>query len=181
MLVWRKAMRTAIWSVVAAFALVVAIGVRDAAACPGCGCGGECKAEGKECPCKAKGMDSPECKAKKAGLAAAADTCGGDCKCGCKDGKACDCAASGDKCGKDCKCGCQEGKPCTCPGAASAVASGTVPAGMIGKDATCPVSGEKFKIAAGTTFSEYQGTTYYFCCAGCKPRFDKEPAKYAKK
>ena len=26
--------------------------------------------------------------------------------------------------------------------------------------------------------SEYNGQTYYFCCAGCKRSFDKEPAKY---
>jgi YHS domain-containing protein len=26
--------------------------------------------------------------------------------------------------------------------------------------------------------SEFEGTTYYFCCPGCKSKFDKEPAKY---
>jgi YHS domain-containing protein len=26
--------------------------------------------------------------------------------------------------------------------------------------------------------SEYQGQTYYFCAAGCKRAFDKEPEKY---
>jgi len=30
--------------------------------------------------------------------------------------------------------------------------------------------------AAGT--SEYNGQTYYFCSAGCKKSFDKEPEKY---
>jgi YHS domain-containing protein len=25
---------------------------------------------------------------------------------------------------------------------------------------------------------EYQGQTYYFCAAGCKRAFDKEPEKY---
>lgn len=29
-------------------------------------------------------------------------------------------------------------------------------------------------------FSDYKGKRYYFCCPGCKPAFDKEPAKYAK-
>ena len=33
------------------------------------------------------------------------------------------------------------------------------------------------KKAAG--FSDYKGIRYYFCCAGCKPSFDKNPAKYA--
>lgn len=28
--------------------------------------------------------------------------------------------------------------------------------------------------------SEYQGQTYYFCSAGCKKSFDKEPQKYIK-
>jgi YHS domain-containing protein len=26
--------------------------------------------------------------------------------------------------------------------------------------------------------SEYQGKSYYFCCAGCKKRFDANPAQY---
>lgn len=39
-----------------------------------------------------------------------------------------------------------------------------------------PIASEKK--AAG--FSDYKGTRYYFCCGGCKPAFDKNPAKYAK-
>ena len=27
---------------------------------------------------------------------------------------------------------------------------------------------------------EYKGKTYYFCCSGCKPMFDKNPQKYIK-
>jgi YHS domain-containing protein len=34
------------------------------------------------------------------------------------------------------------------------------------------------KTAAGK--SEYQGQTYYFCSAGCKKAFDKEPLKYVR-
>ncbi len=44
----------------------------------------------------------------------------------------------------------------------------------------CPVTHEKIasvKAAAGS--STYKGKTYYFCCSGCKPMFDKTPAKYA--
>ncbi len=33
------------------------------------------------------------------------------------------------------------------------------------------------KAAAG--FSDYKGKRYYFCCGGCKPAFDKNPAKFA--
>ena len=45
----------------------------------------------------------------------------------------------------------------------------------------CPVTGDKIastKVAVG--HSTFKGTTYYFCCAGCKPRFDKDPAKFVK-
>jgi YHS domain-containing protein len=46
----------------------------------------------------------------------------------------------------------------------------------------CAVTGEKVasvKASAGT--STYKGKTYYFCCAGCKPEFDKNPGFYAGK
>ena len=35
-------------------------------------------------------------------------------------------------------------------------------------------------VDASTPKSVYQGKTYYFCCAACKPMFDKNPAKYVK-
>lgn len=47
--------------------------------------------------------------------------------------------------------------------------------------AVCPVMKNKIpdiKKAAGK--SVYKGKTYYFCCKGCKPQFDANPAKYAK-
>jgi YHS domain-containing protein len=47
--------------------------------------------------------------------------------------------------------------------------------------AVCPVMGTKIPDvtkAAGKTV--YKGKTYYFCCAGCKPAFDKNPEKYIK-
>jgi YHS domain-containing protein len=28
--------------------------------------------------------------------------------------------------------------------------------------------------------AEYKGQTYYFCCAGCKVAFEKDPEKYLK-
>lgn len=43
------------------------------------------------------------------------------------------------------------------------------------KDPVC--GGEVTPQSAGAT-SEYKGTTYYFCCSGCKRSFDKEPEKY---
>ena len=44
---------------------------------------------------------------------------------------------------------------------------------------TCPVSGESFKKSEFTESMDYEGTTYYFCCAGCKDKFEKNPEKYA--
>jgi P-type Cu+ transporter len=46
------------------------------------------------------------------------------------------------------------------------------------RDPVCGMQVDEQK-AAGK--SEYQGTTYYFCCAGCKQRFDQEPDRYTKK
>jgi YHS domain-containing protein len=34
------------------------------------------------------------------------------------------------------------------------------------------------EIATAHFTSEYAGKTYYFCAAGCKRSFDKEPGKY---
>lgn len=47
--------------------------------------------------------------------------------------------------------------------------------------AQCPVTGERIAlITSATAKSTFQGKTYYFCCPGCKPKFDKDPAKYVK-
>ncbi len=45
----------------------------------------------------------------------------------------------------------------------------------------CPVTGDTIASAkAAVGHSTYQGKTYYFCCADCKSKFDKNPAKYIK-
>jgi YHS domain-containing protein len=49
-----------------------------------------------------------------------------------------------------------------------------------GTKATCPVTGEEFAIAKDTVHVEYKGKHVYFCCAGCKKAFDKDPDKYTK-
>jgi len=41
-----------------------------------------------------------------------------------------------------------------------------------------PVCHMEVDIATAHYQSEYQGTTYYFCAAGCKTRFDKDPERY---
>ncbi|MCC7433284.1 MAG: YHS domain-containing protein [Methanoregulaceae archaeon] len=45
------------------------------------------------------------------------------------------------------------------------------------------MSDHKVNIAKATKekmFADYKGRRYFFCCAGCKPAFSKDPAKYAK-
>ncbi len=44
-----------------------------------------------------------------------------------------------------------------------------------------PVCGMDVDPKTATEKSEYQGKTYYFCSAGCKKSFDKEPQKYVGK
>lgn len=46
---------------------------------------------------------------------------------------------------------------------------------------TCPVSGSSFNKSEAFGSKEYNGKTYYFCCAGCKEKFEKDPEKYTKK
>jgi YHS domain-containing protein len=49
--------------------------------------------------------------------------------------------------------------------------------------AECPVmTGSKVAKAdaeAAGLFRDYQGNRYWFCCAGCGPLFDANPAQYA--
>ena len=44
-------------------------------------------------------------------------------------------------------------------------------------DPVCKMTIDEKK-AAGK--SEYNGTTYYFCAAVCKAKFDADPSKYVK-
>ena len=45
--------------------------------------------------------------------------------------------------------------------------------------AVCPVMGSKIPdVTKAAGKSVYKGKTYYFCCASCKPLFDKNPEKY---
>ena len=49
--------------------------------------------------------------------------------------------------------------------------------------AECPVMPgrhvAKAKAGAKGWVREYNGRTYWLCCAGCVPKFDADPAKYA--
>jgi len=44
----------------------------------------------------------------------------------------------------------------------------------------CPVTGTETTPSEASGKMEYEGKTYYFCCAGCKPEFEKDPQKYLK-
>ncbi len=46
------------------------------------------------------------------------------------------------------------------------------------EEATCPVSGRSVKVNEKTDWTVYKGEVYYFCCAGCKPRFLSNPSGY---
>ena len=43
-----------------------------------------------------------------------------------------------------------------------------------------PICGMSVDIATAEFRSEYQGTPYYFCCAGCQHRFEKESSRHGK-
>lgn len=42
-----------------------------------------------------------------------------------------------------------------------------------------PICGMTVDVVAAKHKSEFRGDAYYFCCAGCKQTFDKQPDKYA--
>jgi YHS domain-containing protein len=44
-------------------------------------------------------------------------------------------------------------------------------------DPVCRMEVDPRKAAAQST---YQGRTYYFCCPGCKARFDRDPESFLK-
>jgi len=47
--------------------------------------------------------------------------------------------------------------------------------------ATDPVCGMSVEIKTAKHLSDFQGQTFYFCCAGCKQSFDQSPEKYLKR
>lgn len=45
---------------------------------------------------------------------------------------------------------------------------------------TDPVCGMQVDERTAAGRSEHEGQTYYFCSAGCKEKFDQDPARYAR-
>ena len=67
--------------------------------------------------------------------------------------------------------GCKKSEPAA-PPESEEVASAEI------EQTTCPMMG---KAINKNMFTEYNGKKVYFCCAGCKPKFEKDPEKYIAK
>jgi xanthine dehydrogenase accessory factor len=50
---------------------------------------------------------------------------------------------------------------------------------VLTEEAKDPICGMSVDVGAAKYKSEFQGNSFYFCCAGCKQTFDKRPDKYA--
>ena len=50
---------------------------------------------------------------------------------------------------------------------------------VLKQEARDPICGMTVDVGAAKYMSEFQGASFYFCCAGCKQAFDKQPDKYA--
>jgi xanthine dehydrogenase accessory factor len=48
------------------------------------------------------------------------------------------------------------------------------------REAKDPICGMTVDISKAKHTSEFHGNTFYFCCAGCKQKFDKQPDRYAR-
>ena len=46
------------------------------------------------------------------------------------------------------------------------------------RDPVCGMTPNPETAKAKGNWLHYQGTDYFFCCAGCKAKFEKEPGKY---
>ena len=52
------------------------------------------------------------------------------------------------------------------------------PLGELPVEAVDPVCGMTVAVSGDTPSAEHEGTTYYFCCPGCRGRFARNPEKY---
>jgi xanthine dehydrogenase accessory factor len=50
---------------------------------------------------------------------------------------------------------------------------------LLTEEAKDPICGMSVDVGAAKYKSEFQGNSFYFCCAGCKQTFDKQRDKYA--
>ena len=49
---------------------------------------------------------------------------------------------------------------------------------VLNKEARDPVCGMLVNVSGAKYKSEHNGSEVYFCCAGCKQAFDRQPEKY---
>jgi len=56
-----------------------------------------------------------------------------------------------------------------------------VPVDDIGTKRTCPVMKNELTVTDKTTFTYHNGEYVYYCCPGCKEKFEKDPEKYGYK
>jgi YHS domain-containing protein len=87
------------------------------------------------------------------------------------------CAAKSKTCPKDCT------KPCCAAKSKTRPKSCTKPccAGknkLSAEQKTCPIMGNPIN---KELYAEYKGKKVYFCCPGCKPKFEGDPEKYVAK
>lgn len=68
--------------------------------------------------------------------------------------------------------GCKKEEPAASPG------SGEVAAAVTIEQKTCPVMGGAINTKY---FTEYKGKKVYFCCPGCKEKFEGNPEQYIAK
>jgi xanthine dehydrogenase accessory factor len=66
------------------------------------------------------------------------------------------------------------------PGAAASAATAEQPAAQAPPAVTDPVCGMTVAAAPSSHPLAHDGVTYYFCCAGCRARFEADPAAYLK-
>jgi YHS domain-containing protein len=74
--------------------------------------------------------------------------------------------------------GCEKSEPAPAETSAKTKMQGHEHAATVEEPAeqtTCPIMGGAINKAF---FTEYKGKKVYFCCAGCKEQFEKEPEKY---
>lgn len=67
--------------------------------------------------------------------------------------------------------GCKKSEPAS-PAETKEISSAAI------EQTTCPVMGGAIN---KDLFTEYKGKKVYFCCAGCKEQFEKDPEKYIAK
>ena len=60
-----------------------------------------------------------------------------------------------------------------------ATSSGMADLPVLKQEAKDPICGMMVEVKTAKHRSEFQGDSFYFCCAGCKQKFDRQPEKYA--